>query len=283
MTRRQVAKFGRDLGPDVLAACQAMFAEEQQPFAQAQPASARDVAYGPDERQKLDLYRLAAERPRPVLLWVHGGGFLRGDKAAEGSPFNAHVGRWAARNGQVGAVMNYRLAPASQWPSGVEDVAAAVEWLRRDGRAHGIDPDRVVLAGTSAGAVHIAGYLAAHRDAPVSGAVLLSGLYGFTPLEERDSLYYGPPSDYPARMPRDGIVASDVPLFVACAEYDPPRFQAETLGLLQARLERHGVMPSAMIVGGHNHYTLAMHIGGSDTRLADEILAFIGDITGASQ
>jgi len=278
----RIAALGRGLGPDVLAACQQIFGEEQRRLAEETPVAARDVAYGPDERQKLDLYRPEGAVLQPVLLWVHGGGFLRGDKGAEGSPFNAHIGRWAARSGLVGAVMNYRFAPGAQWPSGVEDVAAAVDWLRGEGPAHGID-DRIVLAGTSAGAVHIAGYLAAHREAPVAGAVLLSGLYGFTPLDERDSLYYGPQSDYAERMPLDGIVASGVPLFIACAEYDPPRFQAETLGLLQARLDRHGMMPRAMIVGGHNHYTLAMHIGGSDTRLADEILAFIGDVTGVSQ
>ena len=52
----------------------------------------------------------------------------------------------------------------------------------------------------------------------------------------------------------------DVPLFVACAEYDPPRFQAETLGLLAARLERHGRMPRAYIASGHNHFSIACHL-----------------------
>jgi hypothetical protein len=50
--------------------------------------------------------------------------------------------------------------------------------------------------------------------------------------------------------------------------------------LLQARLDRHGRMPRAWIAIGHNHYSMAMHIGGSDARLADEILAFAREVCG---
>ena len=277
-----ISALGRGLGPEVLAACQQIFGEEQLRLAEEMPVAANDLAFGPDERQKLDLYRSASASPRPVLMWVHGGGFLRGDKAAPGSPFNAHIGRWAARNGMVGAVINYRLAPASQWPSGVEDVAAAVDWLRGEGPAHGINPKNIVLAGTSAGAVHIAGYLAAHAEAPVAGAVLLSGLYGFTDLDDRDCLYYGDKADYPQRMPRDGIVGTKLPLFIASAEHDPIRFQREYVALLAARLERHGALPASGVTAGHNHFTLAMHIGSRDTRLADQILGFIAGLDGES-
>jgi arylformamidase len=74
-------------------------------------------------------------------------------------------------------------------------------------------------------------------------------------------------------------VATDVPLLVACAEFDPPRFQAETIGLLAARLAAHGVLPRSHIASGHNHFSLATHIGGADTRLSDEIRQFIFDVT----
>jgi len=137
------------------------------------------------------------------------------------------------------------------------------------------DPARIVVVGTSAGSVHIATALRLRPDLPVAGAVLLSGLYGYTPLDERDEPYYGPDADYPQRMPRDAVAQTAIPLFVACAQYDPQRFQAEFLGLMQARLERHGTMPVGMIVPGHNHYTLAMHIGGEDRRLLDEIVRFV--------
>jgi hypothetical protein len=73
-------------------------------------------------------------------------------------------------------------------------------------------------------------------------------------------------------------VATGLPLFLACAEFDPPRFQAEFAGLLAARLDRHGVLPRAHIASGHNHFSLACHLGAADTRLADEVLGFIHDI-----
>lgn len=278
--RTAIAAMGRTLGPEKLAAVYDLYRPEQERFAADQPAVVTDLPYGDHPRQRLDLYAPEEGTGAPVLLWVHGGGFLRGEKASPDHPFNAHVGRWAARHGMLGAVMSYRLAPESTWPSGGEDVGLAVDRLRADAARHGGDPERIVLAGTSAGSVHIATALRLRPDLPVRTAVLLSGLYGFTPLDERDTLYYGDGALYPDRMPREAMVETALPLFLACAEFDPPRFQRETLGLLAARLERHGSMPRACIAGGHNHFSLAYHLGGADTRLADEILAFIGDHIG---
>lgn len=274
--RAAIAAMGRALGPDVLTAVQDLFRSEQAALA-AWPVAAIDQAYGDDPRQRLDLYAPdAADGPVPILLWVHGGGFLRGEKSSPDHPFNAHAGRWAARSGMLGAVMNYRLAPDHVWPAGGEDVGHAVDWLRVHAAEYGGDPDRIVLIGTSAGAVHLATHLRLRPDGGGARAlVLLSGLYGFTPLDPRDALYYGTPDLYPQRWPREAVVETTVPLFVAGAEYDPARFQAELLGLLAAWRERHGHTPRAFIGAGHNHFSLAYHLGGSDTRLADEILAFV--------
>ncbi len=279
--RAAIAAMGRVLGPAMLAAVQALYRAEQDAFVAAQPVTVADCAYGDDPRQVLDFYApVDAARTAPILLWVHGGGFVRGEKASADHPFNAHVGRWAARHGMLGAVMNYRLAPDHAWPAGGEDVGAAVDWLRAHAAAFGGDPTRIVVAGTSAGAVHVVTHLQLRKGNPgVRGAVLLSGLYGFTPLDERDTLYYGPQDQYSERAPRDAVVATEVPLLVACAEFDPPRFQAETTGLLAARLAAHGELPRSHIASGHNHFSLAAHIGGVDTRLSDEIRQFIFDVT----
>ena len=276
--RAAIAAMGRVLGPDMLAAVYALYGPEQVQLAGGQPATASDCAYGEHPRQRLDLYAPSGSgAPAPVLLWVHGGGFLRGEKSSPDHPFNAHVGRWAARHGMLGAVMNYRLAPDSTWPAGGEDVGGAVDWLRAKCASHGGDPARIFAVGTSAGAVHVATHLMLRPGDPgVAGAVLMSGLYGFTPLDERDTLYYGAAANYPGRMPRDAVVGTTLPLLLASAEFDPPRFQAEFAGLLQARLERHGSLPRSTIVSGHNHFSLPCHIGTTDTRLADEILSFIG-------
>lgn len=282
--RHAIAAMGTSLGPDVLTQCRALFDTEQSAFQAAVPVTQGDIAYGPHERHRLDIYApLDATGPAPVLVFVHGGGFLKGDKGSSGGGAdawpNANVGRMAAQAGFVGVVINYRLAPDHMWPAGAEDVAAVVAWLKVHVAQHGGDPDRIVLAGTSAGAVHVAGYLKLAGDADICGAVLLSGLYGYTPLDERDMLYYGDTALYPERMPMEAVAATNLPLFVACAEFDPPRFQAEFLGLMQDRLARHGATPRATIMTGHNHYTMPMHLGTADKRLADEICAFVRDIS----
>lgn len=272
-----IAAMGTSLGPDVLAQCRALFDDAQSALAARVAPVAVDQAYGPDARHRLDLYASGEGTGRPVVLFVHGGGFRMGDKGGASGWANAAVGRMAAEMGFLGAVMNYRLAPDHGWPAGGEDVAAAVDWLRAHAAEFGGDPDRIVALGTSAGAVHVAAALKLRPDLDLRGAVLLSGLYGYTPLDERDTLYYGDPALYPARMPREAVAATTLPLLVACAEYDPPRFQAEFLGLMEERLERHGAMPRGHLASGHNHYSMAMHLGTSDRRLADEIADFMHD------
>lgn len=278
-TNAAIAALGTDLGPEILQATHGLFAVEQEEQGPCRPIAA-NLAYGAGERQVLDLY--AADRGggrRPIVLFVHGGGFLRGDKGGGDEWPNAGIGRLFSAESCLGAVMNYRLAPAHQWPSGGEDVAAAIAWLRTHAAEYGGDPDRIVLAGTSAGAVHIATFLQLRPDHAklVRGAVLLSGIYGYTPLDERDTLYFGDAALYSERMPREAIAMTTLPLLLACAEFDPPRFQAEFVGLLQDRLTRHAALPRAHYANGHNHYSMAMHLGTSDRRLADEIIAFVKD------
>lgn len=278
--RQSIASMGTGLGPDVLAQCRALFdAEQTALFAVAHPAK-RDIAYGADERHRLDIYAPSgANGPAPVLVFVHGGGFLKGDKGGPDAWPNANVGQMAARAGFVGVVVNYRLAPKHVWPAGAHDIAAVVAWLKANIAQHGGNPDGIVLVGTSAGAVHVAGYLKYAQNADICGAVLLSGLYGYTPLDDRDTAYYGEAALYPERMPKDAVAGSKLPLLIACAQFDPPRFQAEFVGLLKDRLDRYGTLPRALIVAGHNHYSMPMHLGTADRQLADEICEFVRETT----
>ena len=72
----------------------------------------RDVVYGPDPRHRLDIFvPSAGVRRAPVLVFVHGGGFVMGDKGAPDAPFYNNVGLWAARSGCIGVTITYRLAP----------------------------------------------------------------------------------------------------------------------------------------------------------------------------
>src|SRR5690606_7787293 len=131
----------------------------------------------------------------------------------ENTPFYDNVASWAVRNGCNGVNLTYRLAPAHQWPSGIEDLHAAISFLQAEGAAHGIDAGRVFLMGQSAGAAHAAAYVAHpqiykphnHR---LAGLILLSGVYNFAgkagPLEQA---YLGMDKAlYARRSSLDGLV-----------------------------------------------------------------------------
>lgn len=276
---KAIGDMGRTLGPDVLKACQALFDAEQVALMRAVPPALSDAAYGQDARHRIDLYRTgpAASSPalRPVLLFVHGGGFRLGDKGGADRWPNAAVGRMAAQRGWLGAVMNYRLAPDHQWPAGGEDVLAAFDWLKAHAASHGGDPERIFVMGTSAGSVHVATALQLRPDLAARGLILLSGLYGYTDPDPRDLDYMGDATLYSQRMPRDALTATQLPLLIATAEHDPERFQREFAGLIADRLARQGALPLMHYGTGHNHYSLAMHLGTSDTKLADAIARFI--------
>ncbi|HXR93627.1 MAG TPA: nuclear transport factor 2 family protein [Steroidobacteraceae bacterium] len=100
-----------------------------------------------------------AHAPRPVLVFIHGGGFSRGAKSTPGSPFYDNIGVWAVDHGLVGVTINYRLAPQYQWPSGIEDLTLVVAWLKSHIAQYGGDPHKIVLWGHSAGAAHVADYV----------------------------------------------------------------------------------------------------------------------------
>jgi len=95
---------------------------------------------------KLRLYRCATRAPAPCILMVHGGGWNSGSP----DEFPA-LQRHMARNGYVVAAPEYRLSPASPWPAQREDVLAALRWLKEHAGEYGIDPQRFVLMGHSAG------------------------------------------------------------------------------------------------------------------------------------
>ena len=102
----------------------------------------------------------APRAPRPVLVFIHGGGFSRGAKHTAGSPFYDNVGLWAVDHGLIGVTINYRLAPQYPWPSGIEDLTQVVVWLKAHIAEYGGDPGKIFLWGHSAGAAHVADYVA---------------------------------------------------------------------------------------------------------------------------
>lgn len=107
-----------------------------------------DVEYSRvGERVAMDIFRPAkASGPLPAVLCVHGGGFRAGNRASY-----HNLAMKLAQKGYVAATASYRLAPRHQFPAAVEDVKAAVRYLRANASRLGIDAERIGATGGSAG------------------------------------------------------------------------------------------------------------------------------------
>ena len=282
---RRIADLGTEVSPQVLTASQAMYApfHEHPPYAGIQVD--RDVAYGPHPRQRLDVFppvEPGSGPPRPVVVFVHGGGFVGGDKNRPGSPYHDNVAVWAVRRDLVGVTMTHRLAPEFGWPAGAEDVAAALRWVRANIGPHGGDPDRIHLMGTSSGAVHAASFLARPeihgRGGPdVASASLLSGAYDLPSFDHgRLRPYFGAdPRRYAELSPLRGLVDSPVPILYVVAEFDPPAAQQQAAALVAAHTRCHGRWPAILRLAGHNHFTITAHLNTPDDELGRHLLAEI--------
>jgi len=115
----------------------------------------RDIAYGPDDIHLMDLY-LPAETDAPVIVYLHSGGWIAGDR----TEVPEFILRFLERGYAIAAV-EYRLAPDHPFPAPIHDAKRAVRELKVMGdESDLIDGDRIVLYGTSAGG-HIAAFLGA--------------------------------------------------------------------------------------------------------------------------
>lgn len=125
----------------------------------------RDIFYADNENraQSLDIYlpaRRTSDRPLPLLVWIHGGGWQAGDKGSAGQiPPLVASGRY------VGASINYRLTGEATWPAQIHDCKAAIRWLRGNAKKYGIDPTRIAVLGSSAGG-HLVAAVGTMGDVP---------------------------------------------------------------------------------------------------------------------
>lgn len=285
--RRKVREIGSSLSPEMFRTTGALFAPEAMRIDSRLCKVERDIRYGPHERHRLDLF--LPSRPRvnaPMLLYVHGGGFVQGDKGGEADPFYNNIGAWAASCGLIGATMNYRLAPDHVWPAGAEDIGRAIQWLLANG-AGGFPVTKVVAMGQSAGAAHVAGYVALPSLHPprgaLAGAVMMSGLYDLVSLQHSkfEEAYFGrDPGLFERQSPLGGLLASDVACLFTVAEYDGDGFQQQAARLVQGWWATHGRWPRMLFLPDENHMSPALRIGHQEDFLSAELLAFILRFTG---
>lgn len=128
----------------VLAQCQ----KAPQPPAGIKTLANIDYVGNGNKRQMLDLYlpEAKSETPRPLVVYIHGGGWENGSKDQAGVLFGLIKDRPYA-----GASLNYRLTDQAIWPAQIHDCKAAIRWLRGHAKEYNLDPNKIAVFGISAG------------------------------------------------------------------------------------------------------------------------------------
>jgi triacylglycerol lipase len=244
------------------------------------------IAYGPADLQKLDVYEPSTPvaKPAPVLIFIHGGAFIGGSKNSYDN-----IGYYFARHGVVTVLADYRLAPASPWPAGAQDVGSAVAWTRANIAAHGGDPSKIVLFGHSAGATHVAAYTFEKRFQPASGSglagvILGSGIYDPSldpitvgnPPNGPDVAYYGADSTtYASRSTALHLTAARIPTLIFEVELDPLPMLIANGTLYSSLCHRDTQCPTMYRFLMHDHISAPAAINTGDESVSAPLLNFI--------
>lgn len=139
----------------------------------------RDIAYVKDgsERQKLDLYIPAGDEvERPIVVWIHGGGWARGSKA------NIGACNWVIDHGYAVASVGYRLTDEAVFPSQLDDCKQAILWLREHANQYGLSKSKIVVWGSSAGG-HLASMVGLTSDPNTTSDNALGVIDWYGPAE----------------------------------------------------------------------------------------------------
>lgn len=248
------------------------------PAAQA----ARDQAYGPNARQRLDVYAPRARRDAaPIAVFFYGGSWDSGRR----QDYN-WVGHALASRGFVTVVPDYRIFPEVRYPAFLEDGAKAVRWAVDNGRRFGGDPRRLVLIGHSAGAYNAVmlgldgQYLAADGVDPkaVRAIAGLSGPYDFLPLRgEITERIFGQTPDLPATQPLTYVTPASPPAFLATGDADQMVWPKNTIALA-ARLRAAGVDVEERHYPGVDHVRMVLALSRplrGRAPVLDEMTAFL--------
>ncbi len=257
-----------------------------------------DLAYRDDleadpEKHRLDLFLPAAgERDWPTLVFVHGGGWTHGDRAqvAGGADLIRNIGRHFATQGVASAVLSYRLQPGVTWREQLEDVAAALRFVREQVAIEGGNPDALYLSGHSAGSWLAArvGYddallqSAGVPPSSICGLALVSG--AAYDLADQETYDVGANRDYFVERFDDGstdweVAGSVVPLLrsnlpptlilYGSLESKALRRQSE---LLYEELEAREAPVSKLELGWQTHETIVLTLSREDKRAVPAIL-----------
>ena len=226
------------------------------------------MPYGPDAGQTLDVWapRRKSAEPLPVVVFFYGGGWSEGAAADYGFAGAAYAG-----NGFIAVVPDYRLVPSVRFPAFVEDGALAVKWVRDNIGRYGGDPERISVAGHSAGA-YIGAMLALDqsflRKAGVKpdivrAAALLSGPYDFHPFtDSRSRNAFGAWANPAQTQPINFVRGDAPPIFLAHGTADRVVFPYNSKRLAE-RLTKAGAPVTLRLYQGVNHVDVAASLAGA--------------------
>ncbi len=239
----------------------------------------RDVVYSPQgwpAELRADFYRPAAPGLSPAVVLVHGGGWQGPDRRWQ----MRGIARDLARRGYGVLNVTYRMAPEWRHPAALEDLRAAVSWLRENSEAKGVDARRVAVYGYSAGG-HLA-LLLGMAEGPAQArvqAVVAGGAPGDLRLYDDGPLlidYLGGTkgalaAEYAAASPVTHIDAGDPPVFLYHARRDT-LVSPEHAEAVAAALAAAGVRHELFWLGGGRGHVTSLVLGGDAERAAMEFL-----------
>jgi acetyl esterase/lipase len=247
----------------------------------------RGLKYGESDLNVLDVANSDSPpaTPRPVLLFVAGESFSGDTNASDvAGPLQDEAMCFAARNGMVGVKVSYRRGPANSWPSGTRDVAAAISWVHQNIDLFGGSRDEVVTVGYSAGAFHVANFLAHPEfqasDSGVAGAVLVSGIYrSSADASATEKSYFGSdPSKYEERSAFPGILNIETPILLAWSAVDPPRLVAQGENLKELLCNSATHCPHTTVLRNRESLPSVLETDGGGKGLAEPIRELIREI-----
>lgn len=226
----------------------------------------RSVAYGEHDRQKLDVYRPSGPggEVRPVVVFLYGGAWESGRRR-----MYYFVARSLVERGCVVVIPDYRLYPEVRYPAFLEDTAAAVHWVARHVGEHGGDPDRLFLAGHSAGAYNAAAVTYDRRwlrtdgafPGTIRGFIGLAGLYDFLPIEDETlRRIFGSAEDLEATQPVNFVGPHSPPTLLVAGK-DDDRVNPWNSRSLAKSLHEAGVDYRFELIEDTGHVELVLSLG----------------------
>ena len=220
-----------------------------------------DVAYGPEARQRLDVYRpRAASKPAPVVVFLYGGRWQDGSR-----DLYRLLGDAMTRRGWVVVVPDYRLYPQARFPAWVEDGALAVRWARDNAARHGDDTARIFVVGHSAGG-HTAALLALDerylRAAGLPGGavrafVSLAGPVDTVWTDPDVQALMGPRQGWPATYPATHVDGTESPLLLLHGGADETVSPTSSTRLA-GRIRQRGGCARSVVYPGVSHVEIVV-------------------------